>query len=160
MVGLMGLPSRSILHDVLFICSGSYTMRSVMSTADVSPSSRLRADHSFASSDITCCPVGAEGIPLARSRPMTVRLTREMSCLSPTSCGYRRTMSSGCKPHCKSSYDLAEVVLYLLTSSVIALYHRATQQLHPALILPCLTTTNGIDLTQALLCQCRQAYTP
>src|SRR6266436_5726805 len=55
----------------------------------VSPSSHWRADQSVASSDTTCCPVEAEEIPLARCRSMMVHLTREMSCPSPNSCGYR-----------------------------------------------------------------------
>src|SRR5712691_1168388 len=62
------------------------------------PYSHWRADQSVASSDTTCCPVEAEEIPLARCRSMMVHLTREMSCPSPNSCGYRRTMSSGCRP--------------------------------------------------------------
>src|SRR5260221_579849 len=58
------------------------------------------------------------------------------------------------------SYDLIKVVLYHFTSCFITLHRRATQHLHPALIIVCLPPTGGVDLMQALLCQCRQAHSP
>src|SRR5215475_9536662 len=79
MVGFIGLPPHSMLHDVLFICFGAYPTRSVVNTADVSHFRHLGAYQPLASSDTTCWPVGAWGIPLAMCRSITIRLTREMS---------------------------------------------------------------------------------